>query len=95
MNETCRLLGRWKVHHGLTTDAAAARKLGISRGAVSHWRTRGSHADAATIVRMCDDLGEDLAACLMRIAKETTHARTSTRGPVRAAAFLAAGGSRH
>jgi hypothetical protein len=55
---------------GHESDAAAARDLGITRAAISHWRRRNSHADAATIVRMCGDCGEDLAACLGRIAAE-------------------------
>jgi hypothetical protein len=74
VNETLRLLARWKAVHGITSDAEAARRLGISRAAVSHWRTRGSHADAHTIVRMCKDCDEDLAECLGRIAGEPRHA---------------------
>ena len=70
MNETTRLLDRWMALKGHKTDAAAARALGVARQTVSHWRRRGSHADAATIVRLCADCGEDLAACLKRIAGE-------------------------
>lgn len=70
MNETCQLLDRWKLLRGFQSDAEAARHLGIGRQAVSHWRVRGSHADAASIVLMCEELGEDLGACLKRIAAE-------------------------
>lgn len=73
-NETLRLLARWKLLQGVSSDAEAARKLGLSRQAISHWRRRGSHADAATIVRLCGDCGEDLAECLGRIAAEARRA---------------------
>ena len=73
MTETLALLGRWMAHHGITHDAEAARQLGITRAAISNWRCRNSQADAGTIVRMCGDLGEDLAACLKRIAAEQGH----------------------
>ena len=69
-NATVRLFDRWKALQGLESDAAAAAKLGVTRGRVSHWRRRGSHAEADLIVRMCNDLGEDLSACLMEIANE-------------------------
>jgi hypothetical protein len=70
MNETVRLFERWKREHGLKTDAEAARKLGIKRQTVDNWRHRGSHAEADLIVRMCEDLSEDLSRCLKRIAAE-------------------------
>lgn len=69
-NETVRLLERWKRSQGIEGDSEAARALGIARQTVSNWRTRNSHADAALIVLMCHELGEDLGACLLRIAHE-------------------------
>lgn len=76
-NETVRLFDRWKKvkarEKGLKTlsDYEAARMLGVSRNAVSQWRNRPSQAGAHLIVRMCADVGEDLAPCLMRIANDS------------------------
>lgn len=75
-NETVRLFDRWKKAKAKElgvrelSDYEGARMLGISRNAVSQWRNRPSQAGAHLIVRMCEDLGEDLAPCLLRIAKD-------------------------
>lgn len=81
MNATVRLLDRWMRHKGFKTDAEAARELGTNRATLNHWRKRGSHASADFIVRMCEDLNENLAVCLRRIANEQKAGRHGGASP--------------
>lgn len=75
-NETVRLLDKWKkvkareLGKSAISDYEAAQILGVSRNAISQWRNRPSQAGAHIIVTMCQDLGEDLAPCLLRIAND-------------------------
>jgi transcriptional regulator with XRE-family HTH domain len=77
MTETVRLFDRWKAYNRFQTDSEAARRLGVGRQAVSHWRIRGSVADAATLSRMCRDLGEDFGDVLARVAGEQMRSRAA------------------
>lgn len=67
---TTELLDRWKKARGLESDYAAAQALGITRGSPSNWRHGRSHAAAATVTRMANDLGEDAGAWLALIESQ-------------------------
>ena len=71
-SETLRLLRLWKMQEGIQTDAEASRRLGITRSAINNWRHRGSHAEARTIMKMCEALKEDLAGSLGRLLRDCT-----------------------
>lgn len=71
MTATVELLDRWKARTGVTSDAAAARRLGLTRAAISHWRRRGTQAEPAVILRMCRDCGADVRDVFLQIARES------------------------
>lgn len=58
MSATNELFTRWKAHSRITTDAEAAKVLGISHGTPHHWR-QGRNGAASVIERMAKDLGVD------------------------------------
>lgn len=66
------LLDAWKRRNGVKNDSEAAKRLGVSRQAVSHWRQRGSKPDALVIVKMCAEAGIDPLAFLEAIATDRT-----------------------
>jgi len=79
MSITTDLLTRWKLARNITSDNAAAKALGITRGAVSNYRTGVSHADASVLIRMATDLGQDPTGYVLAVqAERTTALKTKT-----------------
>ncbi len=64
---TLQLLERWKAKRGLTSDAAAAKALHVSRMAVSSWRSGQRHASASKAAQMAGDLKLDTLQVLAAI----------------------------
>lgn len=74
MTHTTNLLDAYKATLNIPTDMAAAQALGLTRAAVSGWRTGNRHADADTVELMCRGLHEPLSKWLPLI--ESERART-------------------
>lgn len=66
-NTTILLLNRWKEKEQITSDYEAAKRLGVSRATVSHWRKRDNHADVIVAARMAEDLGMEVIEILAAI----------------------------
>lgn len=67
MSATTDLLDRWKDFQQLPSDYGAAKKLEVSRAAISNWRS-GATMDEATVLRIARDLGIDELAALAQVA---------------------------
>ena len=79
MSVTTDLLDRWKKARGIESDNSAAKALGITRGAVSNYRTGVSHADAAVLIHMATDLKQDPTGYVLAVQSErTTALKTKT-----------------
>jgi len=66
-NTTVRLLDAWKAARKIPNDSQAAETLGVSRAAVSRWRSAGAHADAPFAEKMAKDLGLEVLPVLAAI----------------------------
>jgi hypothetical protein len=73
MSTTIELFDLYKRSLALTSDLAAARKLGIKAQTVSNWRTRGSQAEPWLIVAMCEHLEDDPMRWLLAAQSEQAH----------------------
>ena len=69
MAATLQLLERYKNFHEITSDYAAAKKLGVTRATVSKWRNGGT-MDAATVAQIAQELGIDFDAALSEVQLE-------------------------
>lgn len=82
MSATFSLFERWKAAKGHASDSAAASQLGVTRAAVSLWRS-GRNGAPAVIERMAKELGEDPTATVLlafsEAAKDADDKRTLGR----------------
>ncbi|MBD1410261.1 DUF3693 domain-containing protein [Burkholderia contaminans] len=70
MKTTAQWLDALKERLGLPSDYAVAKALGVTRGAVSHYRTGRSAFDDVTAVRAAELLGMDPAVMLASVQYE-------------------------
>ncbi len=70
MNAAIKLLDKYKEVCSIASDNACAGSLGVSRQAVSKWRTGENHPDADVIEKMCNATGEPLRHWLPLIEAE-------------------------
>lgn len=70
MNSSNRLIDIYMSKLSLRTLNDAAKKLGVTRPAVSNWRAGTSHPNAAAVEDMCKATGESLAKWLPLIEAE-------------------------
>lgn len=69
MSTTYDLFTRWKVLKGFKSERQACLALGVSSGAVVHWKD-GRNADVDLIQRMAKDLGENSDALIIQSIAE-------------------------
>ncbi|WP_342315392.1 hypothetical protein [Lysobacter sp. FW306-1B-D06B] len=67
MSYTNELLDQFKAKHGLESDYAAAKDLGLRPNRLSNYRTGVSHADDKTAVILADALGLDRLQTIARV----------------------------
>jgi transcriptional regulator with XRE-family HTH domain len=79
MSATVDLLNRYKDFHHLPSDYAAAKKLGLSRQAISNWRTGTHTMDDATALLVAQDIGADPLATLAAVHLERQPAARERR----------------
>jgi len=69
VSSTYELFSQWKAAKGHKSDNAGAIALGVTRGAVSLWKS-GRNADADVIERLAKELGQSPAAWAARAMSE-------------------------
>lgn len=89
MSTTFSLFERWKASKGHTSDAAAAKALGVTRAAVSLWR-QGRNGKASVLEKMARDLGEDPAQYYLGAMAEAENDAADKRALIRMARRLGA-----
>jgi transcriptional regulator with XRE-family HTH domain len=65
-----RLLDSWKQLRKIDSDNQAAQALGITRATISGWRNHRSKGDELTAIKLAEEVGEDPAGVLIRMAAE-------------------------
>ena len=74
MTAAIELLDKYKKTCSLASDNACAKKLGVTRAAVSAWRNGLRQPESNVIAQLADAIGEDFGFWLARI--EAERART-------------------
>lgn len=70
MNTTNELLDRFKALKRLTSDAELGRVLRLKPSSISNYRQGVRHAEADTVRRLAEELGEDADVMLVRVQIE-------------------------
>lgn len=71
VSATFSLFERWKAAKGFTKDSDAAKALGVTRAAVSLWKT-GRNGGPSVIYRMAEDLGDEPTKHVLASLSEAT-----------------------
>lgn len=64
---TVRLLALWMEREGIKNASEAAKRLGVTRAAVSGWKLGKSHAEPCAVAQMARELGVDELAALAAV----------------------------
>jgi hypothetical protein len=82
MNNTNKLLDKYREACSLKTDMAVAAKLGVTRGTVSSWRHEVRHAEPESVETMAKAIGLDPDEWVLRVQAEREEAVNPRRAKV-------------
>ncbi|WP_072429694.1 helix-turn-helix domain-containing protein [Chitinimonas taiwanensis] len=73
MKSTLEYLDEWKEAQGITSDYAAAAKLGVTRSAISNWRKGRAGMDDYTAAQVAAGLGIEAIEVISAANAEREH----------------------